>query len=209
MIQRCEEREVILMPLNSVRALPGMQRIALFGVAIFLLTASTACAASFDCDKAGTKVEKMICADAKLSKLDEDLSAAYSKGLKENSDSSALRQQQREWIKERNGCADAQCVKHAYDQRLSSLSDSGAPMASGKSTKQDAGNNQRYHFQLTKGAGTPVCDAYLERLNTTEYKKPPYCDRPESNAVKGFTKLNRVRLSPKEALNKPLNRDNI
>jgi len=50
MIQRCEEREVILMSLNLSRALIGMQRIALFGVAILLLTANTACAASFDCD---------------------------------------------------------------------------------------------------------------------------------------------------------------
>ncbi len=30
-------------------------------------------AASFDCGKAGTKVEKLICADAELSKLDEKL----------------------------------------------------------------------------------------------------------------------------------------
>lgn len=29
-------------------------------------------AASFDCGKAGTKVEKLVCADAELSKLDED-----------------------------------------------------------------------------------------------------------------------------------------
>jgi len=67
-------------------------------------------------------------------------------------------------------------------------------------TKQDATDNsqndQRYHFQLTKGTGTPVCDAYLERLNTTEYVEPPYCDRPEDGSIKGFALLHRVPLSP-------------
>jgi len=177
------------------RALNGMQRFALLG-AVLLLAANTACAASFDCAKASTKVEKMICADPELSKLDEDLSATYSKALKESSDAATLKQQQREWMKGRNGCADAQCVKRSYEQRLSSLSGSGASMDGSQSAKQ--AYNQRYHFQLTKGAGTPVCDAYLERLNITKYKSPPYCGRPENDSVKGFVKLNRVPLSPKD-----------
>jgi uncharacterized protein len=39
--------------------------------------ATTANAASFDCKLAQAKIEKMICADSGLSKLDEQLSAAY------------------------------------------------------------------------------------------------------------------------------------
>lgn len=34
-------------------------------------------AASFDCDKAATKIEKMICSDKELGSLDEDLLKAY------------------------------------------------------------------------------------------------------------------------------------
>src|SRR5207247_1203339 len=46
-----------------------------------------------------------------------------------------------------------------------------------------------------KGQGVAVCEAYLERLNMTEYESPPYCDRPENDAIPGFARLNRVPLS--------------
>ena len=56
-----------------------------------------------------------------------------------------------------------------------------------------------YHFQLTKGKGRPVCDAYLQRLNTTDYTVPPYCNRPEVTTVPGFTSLHRVPLTAEQA----------
>ena len=49
-----------------------------------------------------------------------------------------------------------------------------------------------FHFQLTKGHGVPVCEAYLQRLNQTSYDDHPYCGLPESDQVPGFKKLNRV-----------------
>jgi hypothetical protein len=52
-----------------------------------------------------------------------------------------------------------------------------------------------YQFRLVKGKGVDVCDAYLERLNTTAYQAPPNCDRPENDAITGFARLNRVPLS--------------
>ena len=61
---------------------------------------------------------------------------------------------------------------------------------------QSAG--ERYHFRLTKGSGTAVCEAYLKRLNITEFEKPPYCDRPENDSIPGFTRLNRVSMSPSD-----------
>ena len=53
---------------------------------VWLLCPSTTMAASFDCAKAVTNIEKMICSDAELSKLDEELSKAYSEVLKKVSD---------------------------------------------------------------------------------------------------------------------------
>lgn len=47
-------------------------------------------------------------------------------------------------------------------------------------------------FSLEKGRGVPVCEAYLQRLNQTEFTNPAYCDRPESDQVPGFAVLNRV-----------------
>lgn len=50
--------------------------LAMLGFASALWTMS-ATAASFPCEKAATKVEKLICADAALSSLDEELAASY------------------------------------------------------------------------------------------------------------------------------------
>lgn len=61
-------------------------------------------------------------------------------------------------------------------------------------------NVSPWHFRLTKGAGTPVCDAYLQRLKLTEFEHPPYCGRPENDSVPGFASLHRVPLSPEEIL---------
>jgi len=55
--------------------------------------------------------------------------------------------------------------------------------------------DRRYQFELIKGAGTPVCEAYLQRLNQTLFDSPPYCGRPESTLVPGFTFLHRRYLS--------------
>jgi uncharacterized protein len=78
-------------------------------------------AASFDCSKASSKIEKMVCGDDKLSRLEEDLNSAYKAALQDKSQSDAIRQVQKKWMKERNGCPDAACVKLAYEKRLSEL----------------------------------------------------------------------------------------
>src|ERR1044072_9484180 len=54
---------------------------ALLGL-IVLALASPAAAASFDCGKARTKVEKLICADPQLSRQDSELAAAYAEAQK-------------------------------------------------------------------------------------------------------------------------------
>lgn len=82
---------------------------------------TSAQAASFDCAKASTKVEQLICIDATLSKLDEELSAAYKAVLRDQKQAVATRQAQKQWLKDRNDCVDAVCVKRAYETRLSSL----------------------------------------------------------------------------------------
>jgi len=61
-----------------VAALAGLLLIALVPV----LGAAPATAASFDCAKARSKVEKLICKDPQLSRQDEDLAKAYGEALK-------------------------------------------------------------------------------------------------------------------------------
>ncbi|WP_428634637.1 lysozyme inhibitor LprI family protein [Sedimenticola sp.] len=90
-------------------------------VLLLLLLPGTACSASFDCSKASTKVEKMICADPELSKLDEKLGKTYSAALNKTPDLLALKQQQRDWLNDRNGCVDAACLQAQYQQRIGEL----------------------------------------------------------------------------------------
>jgi len=89
-----------------------------------LLVANTACAASFDCDKAGTKVEKMICADAELSKLDDGLGKLYQDvlGKANEKQKKPLITIQRHWLKYvRNICKNGLCLKQAYWSRQAEL----------------------------------------------------------------------------------------
>jgi len=84
-----------------------------------------ASAASFDCAKAASRVEKAICADAELSRLDEHLGRFYfaaRERLAENA--SCVEADQRQWLRaQRNACADGACLKKAYLGRLAELAE--------------------------------------------------------------------------------------
>jgi len=86
-----------------------------------LMLALSAHAASFDCGKAQTKVEHLICDNPEISKLDDELSVAYKAALKDEKQTDAIKQAQKQWMKERNGCADAACVQNAYQKRIEQL----------------------------------------------------------------------------------------
>lgn len=51
---------------------------------------------------------------------------------------------------------------------------------------------ERYRFRLTSGKRCPVCAAYLQLLNQTEFTRPPYCGRPDVDTVPGFDVLERI-----------------
>jgi uncharacterized protein YecT (DUF1311 family) len=88
---------------------------------LLCLLALDASAASFPCAKAKSKVEKLICADAKLSKLDEELAAIF-KPLSESQPGDAVANDQRDWLRQvRDQCADAACLGQAYRARASEL----------------------------------------------------------------------------------------
>ncbi|MFN7727210.1 MAG: lysozyme inhibitor LprI family protein [Rubrivivax sp.] len=68
--------------------------------------AATAERTTFDCSQAQGEVEQLVCSDARLSALDQQLAAAYQSALKNASGSMAgqLRTEQRGWVKGRNDC---------------------------------------------------------------------------------------------------------
>jgi uncharacterized protein len=82
---------------------------------------SAAFGASFDCKKASTSIEKQICEDATLGKLDEALSENYRNMMASPIGDGAikdLKATQRKWVAERNKCTTKECVVAAYRKRV-------------------------------------------------------------------------------------------
>ncbi len=107
----------------------------ILGFMVFCLNCVlSAQAASFDCAKAVTKMEKLICSDEQLSKMDGDLSVAYLKSLHEASDPAIIKKRQREWLADvRVRCNDAECLQRAYTARIAQLAPSTTLNAASKS----------------------------------------------------------------------------
>jgi uncharacterized protein len=90
----------------------------ILGTFFLLIIAGNIDAASFDCGKAASEIEKLICGDDELSKLDESLNKAYLEALKRTIKKQIIKSQ-RQWLKnERNACQNAECIKKAYETRI-------------------------------------------------------------------------------------------
>ncbi len=82
-----------------------------------------AAAQSFDCAKAQSGVEKMVCADSRLRELDEHLGRYYAAARTAlGGGASCLQVDQAAWLKTRRGaCRDAACLSTVYLDRLAEL----------------------------------------------------------------------------------------
>lgn len=97
-------------------------------ISLLFLFAYVTCAqvqaASFNCDHAHSKPEKLICDHEELSELDTHLGEAYSTAKQNASAGEAkrLRREQLQWLRKiRNRCADAACLLATYKGRLNEL----------------------------------------------------------------------------------------
>jgi uncharacterized protein len=91
-------------------------------------------AASFDCAKASSFVEKAICSDQQLSAMDDQLARLYKAARADSSGNATLEPEQKAWLSSRDRCADAPCLKKAYADRIKALSATGASPAPGNFT---------------------------------------------------------------------------
>ena len=101
-----------------------MKSLAIFAALTLAMPLSHA--ASFNCQKAATSVEKEICSNPTLSKLDDALAENYKYMMAANIGDGArkdLKQTQREWIAKRNKCADGKCIEAAYRSRVDEVCD--------------------------------------------------------------------------------------
>jgi uncharacterized protein YecT (DUF1311 family) len=80
-------------------------------------------ATSFDCSKATTRVERMICSDRILAMEDGDMGESlwFLRRDLTAAQLSALTRSQRDWLARRDRCVDRQCVEQAYEERLKEL----------------------------------------------------------------------------------------
>lgn len=79
-------------------------------------------AASFDCNKASTSVEKRICANPQLSNLDSTLDSAYRLVLRSDyPNKDEVRRGQKTWLAERDRCTSDECIQFAYEARITKL----------------------------------------------------------------------------------------
>lgn len=154
----------------------------LFGLLVLSLSAQ---AASSDCAKAQTKVEHLICDDAEISKLDEELNAAYKTALQDEKQADSIKQIQKKWIKERNGCLTVACLKTTYQARIYELNATqkraGARLQPDTDeyvlVKQDPEQTGEYLSHIEPDP--QVCQLYQDNLNYFAHQNTPMsCNRP-------------------------------
>jgi uncharacterized protein len=126
-------------------------RVLLLLVVCSLLTGGSAAAASFDCKKASTRAEKLICATPALSKADDELGRQYKAARAASKDTKALRQAQMGWIRRhRDACADAACMRKVYQQRIAELRATARP-GGRTGTYSDAGESSLEILEIAPG----------------------------------------------------------
>jgi uncharacterized protein len=114
--------------------LESMMNKTLLATLLFAPLLATAATPSFDCGKAAGAVETLICKDAGLAALDNELAVLYPKAIAQLSPEQLKteRAMQRGWIKGRNDCWKGQdlrqCVEDNYQLRITELQISGGQL---------------------------------------------------------------------------------
>jgi uncharacterized protein len=107
-------------------------------------------AASFDCRSSHTFIEKAICADKQLSKLDDQLGQAYKISLADTPTPNEARLDQENWLgKVRNVCQDKECLVQVYESRIKGLgpSPTSTYIFAGTSWRAPAAYNDTVEFR--------------------------------------------------------------
>jgi len=135
-------------------------------------------AASFDCSKAASWTEQMICGDAPLSRMDDRMAVTYKQAF-EVLDKNMLKTTQLAWIKKQRTCKDIMCLRDLYTARSDELYDliiKSSPSSVGKLDSANAKNSsqdsvkKQLTFKLVDGDPFPLCQPYVDMLNATKYK---------------------------------------
>lgn len=137
-------------------------------IAGWLMQILPAQAASFDCKKAQTKTEQMICDPSRpygfIDSQDDELNIAYQWAVMRVNDKQKLINEQRRWLKDiRNHCADRACLAKVYRERLETLA--ALVQTPGCYTLQPVKEGKKVR------PIEPVCEVMEKNLNR-------FCDQP-------------------------------
>ena len=98
---------------------------------------------SFNCGRAASTVERLICMDPGLARLDRAMADTYRKALKMPG-GGAQRSAQRMWIRTREGCAASsnvrECVETAYQYRIAEIQIEAGLLPAPKAVTYDCDN---------------------------------------------------------------------
>ena len=109
--------EPVVEPAPSAPAVPALTPVPVAAVAD-----NYPFAPSFDCTKASNGVERLICSDRELAKLDVELSQLYLKARSNAVDKDRLKSEQIAWVRTSRACSDKICLKKSFEQRMADLS---------------------------------------------------------------------------------------
>jgi uncharacterized protein len=147
----------------------GMKRIYLI-VLCGLALPLAAQAASFDCGKVQSRVERLVCDKPELSELDSKLGQDYQEVLSKANDEQKTRvvAEQKHWIKfTRNVCEKETCLKHAYWSRQAELEtffELKSPLYKKESDKAEAIKQVLATAPLSPMYDTPFCRQIFDDL---------------------------------------------
>lgn len=99
----------------------------LFLPMIVMLAPADVYPASFDCLKAVSRIDKMICSHDELSTADEKLARAYRAAYRKTRDRKALNAAQRSWVRKRNSADGLSELRALYAKRIAELKSGAAP----------------------------------------------------------------------------------
>ncbi|MFM4650948.1 MliC family protein [Aeromonas bivalvium] len=177
----------------------------LLGTLLFAPLLATAATPSFDCAKAKGAAETLICQDAGLAALDNELAALYPKALANLSQEQLKTEKamQRGWIKGRNDCWKAgdlrQCVEESYQLRITELQIKGGQLRVPSPVDYQCANNVTLSTYFYNEAKLPAAMINLSEGNNQQqvlaYETPSASGaRYEGQNLTLFTKGSEARL---------------
>lgn len=99
----------------------SMQRIILASLLLVFSCFCFAVGPSYECEKASSGIEQMICEDDELAGLDYKMAHIYKTIMDDDVVVGRVRLEQKDWLSDRNSCDNKGCIKRAYINRISNL----------------------------------------------------------------------------------------